>query len=230
MFDIIILLTGLLDDLALSALLGQHNPGITIRLAKSRADLDSYSPSELRRARLIGFVTPVIVPEHILEGLGFGAYNFHPGPPQYPGWMPSLFAIYDGITQFGATAHKMVARVDSGPIVGVRYFDVDPHGSVVEMERRAYVETAQLFWQLAAALSMQREPLAELPIAWGHRRSTKCLHAQVCEIPSDITPEELSRRIRAFSIGHFGVIPTVTLHGYRFRYVADEGTARPLPM
>ena len=61
----------------------------------------------LARARLIAFATPVIVPGRILASLGYGAYNFHPGPPQYPGWAPAHFALYEQANEFGATVHAM---------------------------------------------------------------------------------------------------------------------------
>jgi methionyl-tRNA formyltransferase len=131
MFDTIILLTGPVEETALTSVLRHHNPQLDIRAVESLAEMESFGPALLSRARLIGFVTPVIVPLRILERLGFGAYNFHPGPPQYPGWVPSHFAIYDRVKYFGATAHLMIERVDAGPIVGVEMFGVAPDTSVM---------------------------------------------------------------------------------------------------
>ena len=85
MFDTIILLTGPAEQTVLASVLRRNNPQLTIRMAASRADIDALEPGVLARARLIGFVTPVVVPKRILDALGFGAYNFHPGPPHYPG-------------------------------------------------------------------------------------------------------------------------------------------------
>ena len=45
----------------------------------------------------------------------------------------------------------------------------------------------------------------------------------MCEIPADISKEELERRIAVFGGGHYGISPTVTLHGRVFRYAAPEG-------
>jgi hypothetical protein len=56
-------------------------------------------------ARLIAFTTDVIVPPDILDHLGYGAYNFHPGPPHFPGWAPALFAIHRRATEFGLATH-----------------------------------------------------------------------------------------------------------------------------
>jgi methionyl-tRNA formyltransferase len=71
------------------------------------SDVRALEPELLRRARLIAFTTDVIVPPDILDHLGFGAYNFHPGPPHFPGWAPALFAVHHHATEFGVTAHMM---------------------------------------------------------------------------------------------------------------------------
>ena len=47
-------------------------------------ELTAIEPHVLRSARLIAFTSGVIVPRPMLGALGHGAYNFHPGPPDYP--------------------------------------------------------------------------------------------------------------------------------------------------
>src|SRR5215470_6679976 len=119
MLKTIILLTGNLgQQRALSALLREHNPALSFRGAVTRDELLAIAPDVLCNARLIAFTTGVVVPQTVFEALGHGAYNFHPGPPDYPGWAPAHFAMYDGAKTFGATAHVMERRVDSGAIVG----------------------------------------------------------------------------------------------------------------
>ena len=95
MFDIVILLAGVAERPVLRSLLLGHNPGLTVMVVETREDLTALSLDQLRRARLVAFVTPVIVPKHVLDRLGYGAFNFHPGPPSYPGWAPAHFALYD---------------------------------------------------------------------------------------------------------------------------------------
>ena len=77
------------------------------------------------------------LPAAILAGLGHGAYNFHPGPPNYPGWMPSSFAVYEGATEFGATAHSVSAAQDGGAIIGVDTFPLAAGMTPAELWRRA---------------------------------------------------------------------------------------------
>jgi len=226
MFDTIILLTGQVEGVALASVLRHHNPRLEIRTAESLEEMESFEPALLRQARLIGFITPVIVPPRILQRLGFGAYNFHPGPPHYPGWLPSHFAIYDRTKYFGVTAHLMAERVDAGPIVGVEVFDVPPNISVQGLEQLALATLARMFWSLAPVLAKQSEPLAELPIKWTGRKTTHRQYESMCDIAAEISKEDLVRRTEAFGAGHFGLSLTVTLHGHRFRYVAPDPEAK----
>jgi methionyl-tRNA formyltransferase len=222
-FDTVILLTGAAEYAALAAALKGHNPALGVHHAAALAELEAFAPRLLRSARLIGFLTPVVVPRRILDRLGFGAYNFHPGPPNYPGWLPAHFAIYDGITDFGVTAHRMIEKIDAGPIVGVELFAVPPHASIAALEQMAFTQAAYLFWRLAKALATQDEPLAELPIRWSGRKSTRKMIAALCDVPLDIAAAELRRRVAAFGDGDFAQSPTITLHGVQFRYVKPEG-------
>jgi methionyl-tRNA formyltransferase len=222
MLDSIVLLTGPVEEAALTQVLLRHNPRLAVRPAKSLDELEAFDQSVLARARLIGFVTPVVVPARILGALGFGAYNFHPGSPHYPGWVPAHFAIYDRASHFGATAHAMIERVDAGPIVGLKMFGIPPNMSVLRLQELAFVELARLFWRPAPALATQSEPLAELPIKWSGTKSTRRMYSAMCDIPAGISKEELERRIEVFGAGHYGVSLTVTLHGREFRHIAPE--------
>lgn len=216
-FTTIILLTGSRDQqLALTELLKAHNPALSFRFAVTSADLDAIGPEVLRNARLVAFTTGVIVPERILGALGYGAYNFHPGPPDYPGWAPAHFALYDGAKGFGVTAHVMDAPVDCGAIVGVERFEVPDGIEVRGLEQMAYVRLAYLFWRMSRDIAGEASPLAALPVRWSGIKSTKRMYAALCDMPADIGAAEMTRRIRAFQDDFRGIPLTVTLHGLRF--------------
>jgi methionyl-tRNA formyltransferase len=107
MFDIILLLT---DDLVeqpfLSAWLLENNPCLTIISVLTSVQICDLDPDIFRRALLIAFTASSIVPRAVLTQLGCGAYNFHLGPPKYPGWRPWRIALLDGSTEFGVTVHS----------------------------------------------------------------------------------------------------------------------------
>ena len=226
----IILLTGVADQqLALGALLKTHNPALSFRGAVTAEDLAAIEPEVLRESRLLAFTTGVIVPGSILAALGHGAYNFHPGPPQYPGWAPAHFALYEGSRMFGVTAHAMAERVDSGPIIGVESFIIPDKISVRGLEQMAYVRLAHLYWRMARDLACNASPLAELSIAWCGTKSTKQMYREMCELPPGVGPIELARRIRCFHDDFRGIPLTYSLHGMRFQLATTpaQATAEP---
>jgi methionyl-tRNA formyltransferase len=220
MLDTIILLSGPAEHSTLPAVLLGHNPHLDVINITSCAGLAILNPELLRCARLIAFVTPEIVPKSILAELGYGAFNFHPGPPSYPGWAPAHFALYDQACEFGVTAHVMVEQVDAGPIVDVEMFPIPAGMAVLALEGLAYAHLAQLFWRMAKALATNPAPPPTLPVQWGAKKYSRRAYRAICEIPLDIPKDELDRRIRVFGGNHFGMAPTINLHGIEFRAVA----------
>jgi methionyl-tRNA formyltransferase len=217
MFDTIILLAGEAEQVAMPPVLRAHNSLLTVISVATSADLAALSPDLLERARLIAFVTPEIVSQSILARLGYGALNFHPGSPSYPGWAPSHFALYERATEFGATVHVMVEQVDAGPIIEVALFPIPADISVLGLEGLAYAHLAQLFWRMAKSLATDPRLPPTLPIKWGSRKYSRRAYRAICDIPLDIPKDELDRRLRVFGGNHFGMCPTINLHGIELR-------------
>jgi methionyl-tRNA formyltransferase len=222
MFDTIILLTGADEQPVFASVLCGHNPRLIVLPVLTSDELAAVEIAVLRRARLIAFTTNVIVPQNVLDQLGYGAYNFHPGPPQYPGWAPAHFALYDRASEFGATLHVMVQRVDAGPIVDVELFAIPADVSVAGLEELAYAHLAQMFWKSAKSLATSAEPLAVRPIEWSGKRNSRRGYEAICDIPLNIPKEELQRRIKVFGASHHGISPTINLHGIQFRAVLPD--------
>jgi len=219
MFDTIILLAGQAEGVALPHVLRGHNPLITVISVGTAADLAALDPDLLGRARLIAFVTPEIVSKDVLAKLGYGAFNFHPGPPSYPGWAPAHFALYERATEFGATVHVMVEQVDAGPIIDVAMFPIPADISVLGLEGLAYAHLAQLFWRMAQSLTTDPQAPPARPIKWGSKKYSRRAYREICDIPPDIPKDELERRLSVFGGNHFGMCPTINLHGIEFRAV-----------
>ena len=200
--------------------LRSHNPALRFARAATRAELMDLPPALLAGARLIALTTSVVVPAEWLARLGCGAYNFHPGPPEFPGWDSIRFALYQGSRDFGATAHVMTERIDEGAIVGVRRCRVRENPAYADYQSEMVIALLGLIAELAPALvSPQGPPPTTVP--WGPVRR-RADAAALCAIPPDIDPAELARRIAAFGSGEIGLRPTITLHGARFVYAQDE--------
>jgi len=178
----------------LTAILTGARPDLPVDVMLSRPALDVWMTTITPAARLIAFCTDVVVPADALAVLGGRGYNFHPGPPAYPGKYPALFALYDGAKVFGATLHEMQARVDSGPIIGVTEFTVPPEADALWLGARAHQAALILFLRSVRDLVYRLEPLAALPISWSNRRCSRQAFEELSTVSPDIDPEELERR------------------------------------
>lgn len=230
MFDTVILLTGPAERVVLPAALLGHNPDLTVWPIERASELAAVPADVLRRSRLVAYVTPVIVPKSVLAELGYGAFNFHPGPPSYPGWAPAHFALYDQAAEFGATVHAMAEQVDAGPIIEVASFPIPPHISVLGLEGLAYAHLAFLFWRSAKWLASDPATPPTLAVQWGARRYSRKNYLAMCDIPLDISKSELEHRLKIFGGGSFGVSPTIRLHGVEFRALTQPHAATELEM
>ncbi len=224
MFQTLLLLTGDLELPYLSSMMARHNPGLDIVGIETREALATLAPYVLAGARLVAFATPVIVSASILDALGHGAYNFHPGPPEYRGWYPHCFAAYERAATFGATAHVMTKHIDAGPIVALERFPVSPGGDAAALGERAYGSMLKLFAELTPALAGP-DPLPPVSAGWGERFTTRRDFASMCRLSHEMPAEEIQRRIGAFGAGDGFSRPHLELHGHRFMLAAEEPDA-----
>lgn len=221
----IILLSSTEEAAFLTRILRRYNAGLAIRSARSLKELRNIPVAALARSRLIAFTTSIIVPGDLLDRIGFGAYNFHPGPPTYPGLAPAHFACYDGTTQYGVTAHVMIERVDAGPIVAFDPFQISRGTSVKAVEALAYTRLLTLFRRLAKDLATRIDLIPALPVNWQGRKGTHRRLASLCEMPWDVTRKEFEHRIAVLGAGDYGRKLCIKVHGYRFELAGrDEKT------
>lgn len=222
MFDTIILLTGPAEHSVFTSLLRGYNPRLTVVPVFTLEDLMAIEEDWLNRARLIAFTTTVIVPAEVLHRLGYGAYNFHPGPPQYPGRAPAHLALHERQLNFGATVHRMIERVDSGPIVEVESFAIPADSSVAGLEELTYTRLVGMFWRMAKQLATLQAPLAESGVQWAVKRNSRHGHQQIRNNGVASPKTEQQHRVRVFGADHFGIVPSTNPHGFQFRAVLPE--------
>jgi methionyl-tRNA formyltransferase len=216
----ILLLTSGFEAAALRPVLAGHNPHCVVEPVEDLAELAAAAaaaPGE--HLRLIAFCTAVIVPQGLLARCGEGAYNFHPGPPTYPGRYPSCWGSYFGATRFGATLHEMSARVDEGQIVAVEWFAVTPPIGHNALSDRAYRAVIELFRRYAPALANDPQLPVDPVLAWSGRKTRLADYEAMCVLPPDIDAAEFARRRRAFGEAP-GARLAVRLHGCTFSWEA----------
>ena len=194
---------------------------VTCVLSGQKPELDVLEGlSEWTGDYIVSFRSRVILPPWLLQRANSCAVNFHPGPPEYPGSGCVNWALYDERSEYGVTAHLMDARVDSGAILRVHRFPIAPHHSVADVLLRTH---AELFLLAHSFLSFIRTSPADELYAWatssderwsGSPRPLSSLDALQTIDPVSISPQELSRVIRATKFGPYG--PRIVLHGVNF--------------
>jgi methionyl-tRNA formyltransferase len=194
----LLLLSDRRDGPAAADILRRAGPDVPVRLLVSAEDLEAAAADAPPGARLLAFRSGLVVPERILRALRSNAYNLHPGPPERPGTFPDVFAAYDGDRRFGATLHRMAARVDEGEVVEVSRFDVPAGADRAWYARRAGEAAASMLARRAADLARTDVPLAPGPAApWSGRKTRMADVLALAEVSADTPADELRRRARA---------------------------------
>jgi len=174
------------------------DPDIRIASAGNREQLIAEAERSPPGTRLIAFSTNVIVPSDILKLLDYNCINFHPGPPSRPGYRPTGFALYEGDTEYGVTAHYMREAVDSGPIIGARLFPLAPDAMLIDVVKQSYLELARLFIALLPDLARSDVPLQPNGMEWSGETSTRAQYEIIRKTPRDLPEQELLKRFRCF--------------------------------
>ncbi len=160
--------------------------------------LEKAVPEACPHTRLFAFSTSIIVPPRILGRIAYNAVNFHPGPPEYPGYRPTGFALYDGARTYGVTAHYMTDKVDEGPIVGVDRFPVAADAVLIDVVKESYQRLAKLALALLPALLRVDEDIPASGDRWRSRKTTRAQYDAMRRIPRDMSAEEIVKRFRCF--------------------------------
>ena len=71
---------------------------------------------------LFSFLNPAFIKKDIRKKIKRISINFHPGPPEYPGYGCYNFALLDAVNSYGCTAHEVNDKIDNGKIIDVRRF------------------------------------------------------------------------------------------------------------
>mgnify|MGYP000695651439 CR=1 FL=1 len=225
MIEEILLLTDAALAPSLEAVLVEVNPDLRITRIHSLQHLKQRCLLPLSGVRMLSFGSDVIVPEEILQQLDCTAYNFHPGPPNYPGRYPSCFFIYEGETLFGSTVHEMISKVDSGPINAVEWFQPPTNIDRFTLDTMSFRSLFGMFKSLAPHLAIRKTSLKRIAQIWGERKYTQKDFDALCRLPANVNEEEFKRRYRAIGEGPEHAME-IMIYGHRFQINNDRDERR----
>ncbi|MDB3954069.1 formyltransferase family protein [Alphaproteobacteria bacterium] len=163
-----------------------------ISKALPNAELTEKLP-EGHGLQLVTFGSGIIIPKENLQYWD-GTINFHGASPDYPGRDPHHWAAYEDARSFGATAHAIWPKVDSGPICGQLILGVTPP---VSPKLYAEIGETALYALFQAWCSQTTGFSFEAGITWsGITRKRQDL-IDLCDMRG-VTKNEKERRKRAF--------------------------------
>jgi len=153
---------------------------------------------------IVSFRSYFILPEALLCRARLAAINFHPGPPEYPGWGGATWALMDEATHYGSTAHLMNPVVDDGPILRVSRFPIEPHDNLSTLMQRSHDSLEKLALGLLTELISWTDSPGQCPALtpaakeqWaGPARRASDLE-KLKRVPAGISASGLERRMRA---------------------------------
>ena len=165
---------------------------------------------------IVSYISPWIVPKNILERTKKWNINFHPGSPEYPGIGCFNFALFESASSFGATAHLMKEKVDSGEIIGVRRFKIEEGETVKSLSIKTYEAQLHLFKEIIKYI-LSKNSLPKCNDIWAREPFTRANLEKLATISLDMTPEEVDERIRiTYYPGK--PAPYLVFNGHKFEY------------
>jgi methionyl-tRNA formyltransferase len=190
------------------------NNEFEIHYIYSQEHLLEYTDQLSKKDVLLSFLSGIIIPEKVLSAIKYGV-NIHPAPPQYPGRDVHHFAIFNNVTRYGATAHFIITKVDAGRILDVEYFDVPQGISPCELfemaKENAYVVLDRILIKILDGTIIDSPAIAE----WGPVKYTRKMFLEMCNIPTNLSKDELNKRIFCFHVDGYKNIK-LNYHGISF--------------
>ncbi|MDQ4041398.1 MAG: formyl transferase [Actinomycetota bacterium] len=185
---------------------GDAAPAQRIDEAASRHGLRLVGEDELLsevadgRMREVDLVLSFLYPRRILAPLiDLGTcLNFHPAPlPDFRGLGGINVAIAEGRSEWGVSAHFVDMDFDTGDLVRVERFPIDPdRATALSLDLESQERLLALFRDVVG-MALRGEPLPREPQGEG-RYVTREEFEALRRVRPDDTPEQLARRIRAF--------------------------------
>ena len=167
-----------------------------------------------------------ILPKFLIETPKLYSINFHPGAPKYPGSGGINYSLYNNDKNFGVTVHLMDEKIDSGKILGTKYFPIFENDNVYKLLDRTHDILFSLFKEFTTNLRKSGKDYIEKNIIknkdarWGNLTRTVKDIENYRLIDKDIDEIELKNRIRSFNFTNYPI--ELKLHGKSFVLKEEE--------
>src|SRR2546425_736385 len=167
----------------LTSAAGPHGSGSAVRAAAARLGYRIWpaewvkDPELAARIRaegvdvLLNVHSLFLIQPEVLAAPRRGAYNMHPGPlPEYAGLNAVSWALYQNESKHGVTIHRMVPRVDAGPIAYTASFPVGEEDTALTVSVKCVESGLVLLDRLLVDLATNPPTVPEIPQDLTRRR------------------------------------------------------------
>jgi len=182
---------------------GREHPEQRTDLVAERHSLPLAGEEEAYRLAgevdlVVSFLYPRRIREPLISAPRIGCLNFHPAPlPDLRGVGGYNVALLEGLTEWGVSAHFVDESYDTGDLVDVRRFQIDPEAETAwSLDLRCQEELLDVFTGVIDT-ALRGEPLPREPQGEGRYFSRADLE-EMRRVPDGASAEEIERRIRAF--------------------------------
>lgn len=149
------------DDAPLATFLGiARRYGVPVRIiadingAEAEAELRAFAPDLMLSARF-----SLIFKPNVFDIPRFGTWNVHPGAlPRYAGLFAPFRGLMDGSDRLGCTLHRVDAGIDTGPVQGIGWLEVERARSLLWHVVNAYRPGLELFVDMLADIRAGKPP------------------------------------------------------------------------
>lgn len=172
---------------------------------------------------VVSYMYRHLVKSQMIAKAAVAALNFHPAPlPEYGGFAFYNVAILERSKHYGATCHHLDAGFDTGSLVKVRLFDIDPEAeTAVSLERRTQIEMLLLFDEFMQMAESGNAIPAIPQDPERHRYMTLEQFEQLKVIDAAASTDEIQRVARAFWYPPYSCGYISGAYGSRIQIVPD---------
>lgn len=152
---------------------------------------------------LISFLNSIYISKSVRKKIKINSFNFHPGPPEYPGFGCYNFALLDKVNFYGSTVHVINDKFDSGKIVNVKKFKISyKKFNLEKLIRKTHeniVQQAKVFIN-----DIQNKKLKiEGKLKWKKKSYTKKEFEIARQIKLSDSKKKILEKIKAFSYKNY---------------------------
>ena len=147
---------------------------------------------------VVSFLHPRLILEPLIELPRVACLNFHPAPlPELRGLGGFNVAILEGFAEYGVSAHHVAESFDTGDLVAVDRFPIDPGRETAWSLDLQSQERLLALFQRVIGMVLAGEELPRIPQGEGRYVARKEFEELRVVRPGD-PPELTARRVRAF--------------------------------